>query len=235
MRYILLILFINFIMPVNFAQEPVSKDRNIIISGRVTDMNNVPVNGAAILIDDKDTRRSTDRKGYYRVKTGSDSKIISILISSDNLGKTKINGQTEIDISLPVNSLTISHHSEAEEDEINVGYGTVKRKNLLSSVNKIDGNEKRYSSYSSIYEMLQGQPGVQVSGTRVVIQGQSSFIGSTDPLFVVDGSIVNTIEGISPQTVKSIEILKGAAASIYGSRGANGVILITLISGPDKF
>jgi TonB-dependent SusC/RagA subfamily outer membrane receptor len=83
--------------------------------------------------------------------------------------------------------------------------------------------------------MLQGQPGVQVNGTRVIIQGQSTIIGSTDPLFVVDGSIVTSIEGISPQTVKSIEILKGPSASIYGSRGANGVILITLYSGVDRY
>lgn len=216
------------------SQEPDSKARNIIITGRVTDIDNVAVKKATIQIDDKNTRRSTDNKGYYRVKTKSDSKVISVLVSSGNIGRTKINGRTEIDISLPVKSLTINHSNEAAEEDINVGYGTVKRKNLLNSVNKIDGKESRYSSYISIFEMLQGQPGVQVNGTRVIIQGQSTFIGSTDPLFVVDGSIVSTIEGISPQTVKSIEILKGAAASIYGSRGANGVILITLLRGPDK-
>ena len=226
MRYILLILILNFIMPLNDASG--QKVRNIFITGRVTDINNVPVEKATILIDDKNTRRSTDNKGYYRVKAKSDSKVISILLGSDNIGRTKIKGQTEIDILLPVNSLTIKQYGEAEEEEINVGYGTVKRKDLLNPVTKIDGKDSRYSSYTSIFDMLRGQPGVQVNGTKVVIQGQATFFGGTDPLYVVDGSVVSTIEEISPQTVKSIEILKGPAASIYGSRGANGVILITL-------
>jgi TonB-dependent SusC/RagA subfamily outer membrane receptor len=82
--------------------------------------------------------------------------------------------------------------------------------------------------------MLRGQPGVEVNGSRITIRGAASFYGSTEPLIVVDGIIVSSLEGISPQSVKSIEILKDSSSSIYGSRGANGVILITLFSGPDR-
>jgi TonB-dependent SusC/RagA subfamily outer membrane receptor len=77
--------------------------------------------------------------------------------------------------------------------------------------------------------MLRGQPGVLVNGRSVIIQGISTIYGSTEPLYVLDGAIVSTIDGIPPQMVKSIEILKGPSASIYGSRGANGVILVTLL------
>jgi len=83
--------------------------------------------------------------------------------------------------------------------------------------------------------MIRGRfPGVEVSGKSIKVMGSSSLNVSTEPLFVVDGVIVNTIEDISPQNVKSIEVLKGPDASVYGTRGSNGVIVITRISGKDK-
>jgi TonB-dependent SusC/RagA subfamily outer membrane receptor len=122
----------------------------------------------------------------------------------------------------------------ANDETINVGYGTVKRKNLTTQVGKIDGTNKKYAAYQNIYDMIRGElPGVQVRGKSILIQGPSSINLSTEPLLVVDGVIINSIDDISPRDVKSIEVLKGAAASIYGSRGANGVIMIYLKSGMD--
>ena len=81
--------------------------------------------------------------------------------------------------------------------------------------------------------MIKGQvPSVEVSGKSIRIQGFSS-LGSTEPLFVVDGIVSSSIDDIPPSQVKSIEVLKGSSAAIYGSRGANGVILIRLISASD--
>ncbi|MGB8492241.1 MAG: TonB-dependent receptor plug domain-containing protein, partial [Bacteroidales bacterium] len=78
-------------------------------------------------------------------------------------------------------------------------------------------------------DMISGEvPGVQVIGTRILIRGISTITAGTDPLFVVDGVPATSIDYIQPQTVRSIEVLKGSAATIYGSRGANGVILINL-------
>jgi TonB-dependent starch-binding outer membrane protein SusC len=77
--------------------------------------------------------------------------------------------------------------------------------------------------------MLRGAvPGVQVIGKSIIIQGISTINASTDPLFVVDGLVVNSIDDVQPIEVLSVDILKGSAASIYGSRGSTGVILITL-------
>jgi len=82
--------------------------------------------------------------------------------------------------------------------------------------------------------MIAGEvPGVQVKGNLIRIEGISSNKDTT-PLFVLDGVIVDKIDDINPSQVKSIEILKGASSSIYGSRGANGVILITTIRGGDR-
>jgi TonB-dependent SusC/RagA subfamily outer membrane receptor len=110
----------------------------------------------------------------------------------------------------------------------------MKRKDLTTQVGKIDGTNKKYAAYRDIYDMIRGEiPGVQVRGKSILIQGPGSLNLSTEPLLVVDGVIINSIDDISPREVKSIEVLKGASASIYGSRGANGVIMIYLIGAGD--
>jgi TonB-dependent SusC/RagA subfamily outer membrane receptor len=83
------------------------------------------------------------------------------------------------------------------------------------------------TKYASIYDMIKGEvAGVQVSGSKVRIRGATSIQGSTDPLLVVNGMVVTDIDDIPPEIVKSIDVLKGPSASLYGSRGANGVIVI---------
>ena len=77
-------------------------------------------------------------------------------------------------------------------------------------------------------------PGVLVTGRSIVVQQPNSFFGSTQPLFVVNGAIVPSIDYISPVEVKKIELLKGSYATKYGLEGANGVISITLFSGSNK-
>lgn len=119
-----------------------------------------------------------------------------------------------------------------EEDSINVGYGYTKKKNLTTSVSKVSVNQGDVAGYTDIAEYLQGRvPGLMVqktgSGYKYIIRGINSINASTDPLFVVDGSVVNDISYLNPRDVRSVEVLKDASASIYGSRGACGVILIT--------
>ena len=121
------------------------------------------------------------------------------------------------------------------EEAIDMGYGTVKKKTLTGSVEKIDGTQSKYASYNTVYEMLRGAvPGVVVNGTSIMIRGASTVNSGTEPMFVVDGVPVNTIDNIQPQMVKSIQVLKGSSAAIYGLRGSNGVIIITLLSGNDR-
>lgn len=122
----------------------------------------------------------------------------------------------------------VSGEINHKSDDINVGYGTISADKSTQSTAKI--KNKKTSTYSNIYDMIQGRvPGVTVSGTTIRIRGESSINGSNEPLILVDNIPMDDISGITPEMVDSIEILKDAAsASIYGIRGANGVILITL-------
>ena len=110
---------------------------------------------------------------------------------------------------------------------VNVGYESLPSESLTSTVPVIEGDD--IVPYRDIYEMIQGKcAGVQVSGRSIIIRGKSSINLSSEPLFVVDGVAVEDVSYINPREVKTITVLKDSAASIYGVRGANGVILITL-------
>lgn len=205
------------------------------LTGRVTDVNFRPVGGAVILIDDKITNFTTNSKGYYKVRINPDAQKISVKLLSGLTYDEVINGRTVVNFSLPVAVINVPDTNVMKGDEeINVGYGTVKKRNLTTSVSKINGTNPKYASYTNIYDMLKGEvPGVQVIGKSIKVQGASSLTLSTEPLFVVDGMVVSSIDNIMPSMVRSVEVLKGSSASIYGSRGANGVILITLF-GADR-
>lgn len=120
----------------------------------------------------------------------------------------------------------------ADEELIDLGYGKVKRKHLTTSVSKVNLDEKSVSGYSDIGQFLMGRvPGLVVTktggGYKYLIRGAGTIYGSTDPLFVVDGRTVDDISYLDPNEVAHVEVLKDASSAIYGTRGSNGVILIT--------
>jgi len=204
-----------------------------IITGYVVDINHYPVVNAIIIVDKIKTSVVTDERGFYKVRVKPNSTSVGIISFTHGILEEAINGRTRINFTFPVSVLgqNIIPEYKPEEEEINIGYGTVKRKNLTTPVTKIYG--RQYSSYTSIYDMLQGTvPGVTVNKGHVLIRGLSSRYLSNEPLFVVDGTPVSSIAEIPPQNVESIQVLKGSASAIYGSRGANGVILIDQIGAP---
>ncbi len=121
----------------------------------------------------------------------------------------------------------------ADEELVDVGYGKVKRKQLTSSVSKIDMNNNAAASYTDIGEYLMGRvSGLTVTktgnGYKYVIRSTNTIYGNTDPLFVVDGMTVDDISYLNPIDVARVEVLKDvSSAAIYGTQGGNGVILIT--------
>ncbi len=125
----------------------------------------------------------------------------------------------------------------AKEDSVQVGYGKQSKRDLTTSVSSIDGETAKRNSPTSVADMIDGRfPGVEVkrspSGVSIRIRGARSINSNNEPLYVVDGMPMMTSDGVlqdlHPNDIKSIEVLKDAAAtSVYGSRGANGVILIT--------
>ena len=123
--------------------------------------------------------------------------------------------------------------TEIPKKTVEIGYGETTQDKLTYAVSSLELNEAEKSSYSTIYDYLEGRvPGVQVikTGTAsatVIIRGVNFSNSSTEPLFIVDGVTVTDISSLNPHDVKSVTVLKDASASIYGVRGANGVIVIT--------
>ena len=121
--------------------------------------------------------------------------------------------------------------AEAPRDEqINIGYGTLNKEALGYAVDKVNVDDQVIRSYSSIAEYLQGRvPGVRVTENGgIQIRGNNNLNGQpSEALIVVDGIICDNINNLNPVNIHSVEVLKDGSSSIYGSRGGNGVVLIT--------
>jgi|WetSurSiteA1Bulk_404760.scaffolds.fasta_scaffold05973_3 TonB-dependent SusC/RagA subfamily outer membrane receptor len=205
------------------------KGKKIVITGKVTDAGNKPVSGASIFIDKEKTDVVTDQNGFYKIKVKSDATEILAFSILSGASEEIINGRTEINFVLTNkpggNQNQSVNPSKVTTDPLS---GSVPDKNAPVKPGVIDASDFSVPAYQDIYDMIRGRlPGVEVSGKTIKIRGVNSLNVSTDPLFVVDGVIVKDIDDISPETVKSIEVLKGPDASVYGTRGSNGVILIT--------
>lgn len=208
------------------------KAKPVTVTGTVTDTSMVPLRGALMVVDGVSTDVFTRGDGTYKLKLDPGVKSIGAYTSNMGSAATVWDGSNVVDLVLDgrVGLLNFTPGESEGDMRIDVGYGTKRRKDLTTDVGYIDGQDDANASYTNIYDMIQGKvPGVQVSGSKITIRGVNSINLSTDPLFVVDGIVVNSIDNISPRQVKSISVLKGSDASIYGSRGAGGVILITLL------
>jgi len=205
------------------------------VTGTVTDdQSGNPLPGVNIKVKGTTTGTTTNAKGHYSLSVPS---LQDTLIFSYIGYKTKavpINGRTRIKIKL--SSTTISG-----KQMVVVGYGKEQKQNLTGSVTSISSKEITQTPSSNPLESLKGKvPGADIvssngsttSGVSILLRGHRSIAGSNSPLFVVDGDIVGDISGLDPDNIKSIQVLKDAASTaIYGSRGANGVILITTKQG----
>jgi TonB-dependent SusC/RagA subfamily outer membrane receptor len=231
---LLLSIFIITSSVSSFAQK---SGKKYYITGQVLDINNKPVSGAMVFIDNKSSDVITDDNGMYKVKTKADAAIISILKFSGGLMNEVINGRIVINFKL--NNVIPQEETVKQEnpdnEAVNIGYGYARKKDLVTSVGGINAQNSKYASYQNVYEIIKAEiPGVQVVGKKIIIRGIGTINASSDPLVLVDGIEMllndnNTLDVIDPRLVKSINILKGSDAAIYGSKAANGVILITLI------
>ncbi len=207
--------------------------KKIKISGFVLDATATPVADAVIMIDGQKTDYITDSKGYYKIKVNQEKKKIGVFISTNGIIEEDINGRENINFTFK--SAIPYKKTEKVEEPVDIGYGKVKSKELTGQTGQIDARKSKYAGYNNIYELIRGQvPGVVVNGTTILIRSTTSINESNEPMFVVDGAPVTSVDNILPQDVKSIRILKGPDASIYGTRGNNGVILINLLKGNDR-
>jgi TonB-dependent SusC/RagA subfamily outer membrane receptor len=223
---LLFFMMLSFLCVTNISAQ--KNNKKITITGTVLDADSIPIPNSIIMIDGEKTNSVTNSNGEYKIKVKPTAQRIGIFTFGSGFREEAINGRTNIIIRLSKVSAQKPDEVNAEgEQGVGVGYANVKKKNVTTQVSSIDGTNKKYASYSTIGEMIQREiPGVKISGSTVVIQDSKDFFGSVPALIVVDGAYMNGLPDISPIQVKSIEVLKGASAAIYGSRGYGGVILI---------
>jgi len=220
-----------FIIQVSFAQE---KQKKILISGYVTDGNDNPLQGVSIIVDGVTLNKVTNTKGFYRVKVNPDIKTFMVFSLLHGGLEVEFTGKSKIDFILAPN-LSGSGKFLSKEELVDIGYGNAKKNSLAYSVGEIDNN-KSTPKYRTIFEMIQGQiPGVIVNGSSIIIRGVASVKGDSQPLFIVDGISTSSVDMVNPGDVKKIDVLKGSSAAIYGTRGSNGVILITTFRGKVRY
>lgn len=223
--FLLILMSVSYIYSIS-AQKGSTK---ITITGTVQDVSGDPIVNAIIFIDGEKTNSITDSKGAYKIKVKRTAQRIGIFTFGNGIMEEALDGRAEINFKFgtSVSQEQMDQEIEPGEEGVNTGYNYTKKKNLTTPIDKIDGTNKKYASYASIYDMIQREvAGVQVAGGNIVIQHSKNLWGSVPPLFVVDGAYVNSIGNIPPSSVESIEVLKGTAAAMYGSRGYGGVIII---------
>lgn len=201
------------------------------ITGKIVDEKNQPLPGATVKAQSSNVSAATDANGNFSINlpAGEQAVVVSF-VGYANMVQT-LNGQDQLTIKLNPNSKNL-------EDVVVIGYGAQRREAVTGSVASIGGEKMREVPAPNISQAIQGRlPGVDISQTstrpgattQILIRGQRSLTASNDPLIVLDGiPFVGSLADINPNDVKSIDILKDASATaIYGSRGANGVIIIT--------
>ena len=213
-----------------------NENGKLVISGTVIDSAGIPVEGAVIFVDNINSGRKTNKKGLFKISVSSNPSTIGVFTHFSGMTDVEVNNNKTINVRLPVCQ---QETSIVEQDRIHEEIEEYKRSsnknNKTPKSNRLERDENKNARYATIYEMLNGTvPGVNVIGKSITIRGQSSFYGPSEPLFVVDGIIMSSIDNILPTEVRSIEVIKSSSAAIYGFRGSNGVIVIKTLKSVSK-
>ena len=223
--------------------------QNAVITGTVSSSDGKPIESASVMIKGSASGISTDAKGEFSISVPSGKLIVISAVGYQSKELKPIFGKP--------NTIVLSLLNADLDQVVVVGYGKVKKTNLTGSVTQVKAAELKQTPIISLDQGLQGRAaGVQVNqnsgapggSVSIKIRGGNSVSSSNEPLYVIDGFPVsgavinpagptqgnnesnapNVLSGINPNDIESIEILKDASATaIYGSRGANGVVLIT--------
>ena len=216
-------------MPVS-AQNSLGGGREI--TGRVVDENGEGLIGAGVVCSDGKNMTITDMQGNFTITVTGENPIIKFSFLGYVDEQVKVGNKTSVNVRMTPDANTL-------EDVVVIGYGTQKKADLTGSVAVVKMADIEASATTSVDNALQGRiAGVDImstggdpgSASSIRIRGSRSVNATNEPLIVVDGIMdaVNDISDVDPNTIESISVLKDASSTaIYGSRGANGVILIT--------
>ncbi|HMJ70773.1 MAG TPA: TonB-dependent receptor [Cyclobacteriaceae bacterium] len=222
-RKLLIITFLLSIFQLSFGQSRVVE--GTIISGD----DKTPMPGVNVVIKGTTIGTSTDVQGKYRLEIPGDDAVLQFTFIGYQTVEETVGTRSLIDVTLPVDTQTL-------DEVVVVGYGTVKKSDLTGAVSSVNGSDLvKIPSLNPTQALMGKVAGVQVTNTSgapgaspvVRIRGVGTFNNSS-PIYVVDGVILDDINFLNAGDIQSMEVLKDASATaIYGSRGANGVILIT--------
>lgn len=204
-----------------------------IITGVVKDATGEPIIGATIKVKDSDAGAITDIDGRFSINAEPESKLI---ITYVGFADRELTASYNMDI-------TMAENTEALDEVVVVGYGTMRRADMTGAISSVNTAELAKRTTTNPAEALQGKiAGVSImksggnagAGIQVKIRGVKTF-GDNTPLYIIDG-FPGDIENVNPQDIESMQVLKdGAAAAIYGSVAANGVVLITTKNGKNGY
>jgi TonB-dependent starch-binding outer membrane protein SusC len=197
-----------------------------IVQGTVTNVFLQPLVGAKVKLKGDTATVLTDSLGNYAIQANKKGKLIFSYKGYASITKS-IKGQNEIYV-----VLLQDQASNTDNDEmINFGYGTMKKKDTAQNSTSVDPNMMKSSSPDDIFQLLKTVPGIEIVGSNELrIRGAKSFNLSSAPLIIVDGMTYSgNLRDINTKDIQSIDVLKDSSATaIYGVNGANGVIIITL-------
>ncbi len=224
MKKLSIILFFIYISNLIIAQDHV-------IRGVVNTLENIPLVGAEIQV--KSTKQSvfTDTLGTFVTSCNSEDKL-------KVMAKGFYTQNVKVDDNIKLVAVNLKLKPGEKQQEYAIGYGYISEKDRTNAVAGFNMNKNTYSRYRDMYDLIRSQvPGAQVTNGEILIRGGSnSFHGSSAALIVVDGVISESdiLNTIKPIQVKSVSVIKDGSSAIYGSRGANGVILIETLKGGDE-
>jgi TonB-dependent starch-binding outer membrane protein SusC len=219
---LLLLLLLAFVVQV--------QAQGLNLKGKITDENGGGLPGVTVLLKGTTNGTATDAEGNYALAVPNANGTLVVTFIGYTTQEVPINNRTSLNVSLKPDA-------KALQEVVVIGYGTAERKDLTGAVTSLSGAELTKVPVASAAEAMTGRmAGVQVTtvdgapGAEIVIRvrGGGSVTQDNSPLYIVDGFPVNSINDIAPSDIASIDILKDASsAAIYGSRGANGVVIIT--------
>ena len=206
---------------------------NVTVKGQVVDESGQPVAGVGVVVAGTTIGTTADLDGFFSLAVPADATLQFISVGFETL-EVAVGGRADL------GTIVMKVENTLLDQVVVVGYGSQRKVDLTGSVAIVDADEMKKVSHSNISTMLEGKvAGVQITSDgqpgadpSVRIRGLGSF-GSTAPLYVIDGvPMGTTIRDFSPNDIETIQVLKDAsAAAIYGSRAANGVVIITTKSG----
>lgn len=207
------------------------------VNGRVADTSGEPIIGASVMVQGTSNGGVTDINGNFTVNNVPAKAILKVSYVGYVAQSVPVNGRSTINITLKEDALNL-------EEVVVVGYGVQRKTDVTGAMTRVSGEDLNTKPVANAFEALQGKAaGVDITSNqrpgelgKIRIRGNRSLNASNDPLYVVDGVPLNSggIETINPRDIESIDILKDASSTaIYGSRGANGVILVTTKRGQE--